>query len=62
MSFLTEIFRLLVEQTNVYYQQRSDEQVTTSRWLPDIMLLDMMTFFALALQMGHELTDTLRDY
>jgi len=26
------------------------------------MLPDMMTFVALALQMGHELKDTLRDY
>jgi hypothetical protein len=28
--FLTEIFYLLVEQTNVYYQQHLDEQATTS--------------------------------
>jgi len=30
--------------------------------LPDITLPDMMTFVALALQMGHELKDTLHDY
>ena len=30
--------------------------------LPDITLLDMMTFVALALQIGHELKDTLHDY
>ena len=30
--------------------------------LPDITLLDMMTFVALALQMGHKLKDTLHDY
>ena len=37
-------------------------QAGPSRWLPDITLLDMMTFVALALQMGHELKNTLRDY
>jgi len=62
LLFLSEIFHLLEEQTNVYYQQHLDEQATTSSWLPDITSPDMMTFFALALQMGHDLTDTLHDY
>jgi len=44
----TEIFHLLVEQTNVHYQQHLD-----SRRLPDITLPDMMTFIALVLQIGH---------
>jgi hypothetical protein len=60
--FFTEIFHLLVEQTNVYYQQHFDRQAGASRLLPDIMLPDMMTFVVLALQMGHELKDTLYDY
>jgi len=47
--FFTEIFHLLVEQTNLYYQQHLDRQVRPSHQLPDIM-----TFIALALQMGHE--------
>jgi len=61
MLFFTEIFHLLVEQTNVYYQQYLDRQAGPSRWLHDITLLDMMTFVALAMQMGHELKDTLHD-
>jgi len=62
LLFFTEIFRLLVEQTNVYYQQHIDGQDRPSRLLPDITLPVMMTFVALALQMGHELKDRLHDY
>jgi len=62
MMFSTEIFHLLVEQTNVYYQQHLHRQARPSHRLPDITLLDMMTFVALALQMGHALKDTLHDY
>jgi len=62
LMFFTEIFHLLVEQINVYYQQHLDRQAGPSHRLPDITLLDMMTFIALALQMGHELKDTLHDY
>jgi len=40
--FSKEIFRLLVEQTNVYYQQHLDKPARPSRWLPDIRLVDMM--------------------
>jgi hypothetical protein len=52
--FLTDIFNLLEEQTNIYYQQHLDIQAGLSRRLPDFTLLDMMTFVALALQMGNE--------
>ena len=62
MLFFTEIFHLLVEQTNLYYQQYLDRQARPSPLLPDITLPDMMTFIALALQMGHNMRDTLRDY
>jgi hypothetical protein len=44
MLFFTHIFQLLVEQTNLYYQQHLDRQAGPSRRLPD-----MMTFTALAL-------------
>jgi len=57
LMFLTEIFHLLVEQTNLYYQQHLDKQTGPSHQLPDIM-----TFIALALQMGHELKDILHNY
>jgi len=53
MLFFTEIFLLLVEQTNLYYQQHLDRQAGPSHRLPDITLPDIMTFTALALQMGH---------
>ena len=53
MLFFTEMFHLLVEQTNLYYEQFLDQQAGPSRRLPDIMLPDMTTFIALALQMGH---------
>ena len=62
MLFFAEIFQLLVEQTNMYYQQYLDRQAEPSRQLPDITLQDMMTFIALALQMGHDVKDTLHDY
>src|SRR5215471_10394447 len=62
MLFFTEIFHLLVEQSNMYYQQHLDRQAGPSRRLPDITLPDMMTFIALALQMGHDPKDTLHDY
>jgi len=61
LMFFIENFHLLVEQTNVYYQQHLDRQAGPSRRLPDVTLPDMMTFVALALQMGHELKDTLHD-
>jgi len=62
MLFFTEIFHLLVEQTNLYYEHFLDGQPAPSCRLPDITLPDMMTFIALALQMGHNLKDTLHDY
>jgi len=62
MLFFTENFHLLVEQTNVYYQQYLDREAGPSRRLPDITLPDMMTFIALALQVGRELKDTLHNY
>ena len=46
----------------MYYQQHLYGQAGLSRQLPDITLPDMMIFVALALQMGHELKDTLHDY
>jgi len=60
--FFTEIFSLLVEQTNLYYQQLLDRQAGPTRRLPDIKLPDIMTFTALALQIGHIVKDTLHDY
>jgi len=62
MLFFTEIFHLLVEQTHLYYEQFLDRQAGPNRRLPDITLTEMMTFIALALQMGHVLKDTLHDY
>jgi len=62
MLFFTENFHVLVEKTNLYYEQFLDRQAGPSRRLPDIMLPDMMTYIALALQMGRNLKDTLHDY
>jgi len=62
MLFFTEIFCVMVEQINVYYQQHLDGQDSPCRQLPDITLPDMKTFVALALHMGHSLKDTLHDY
>jgi hypothetical protein len=58
IQFFAEIFQLLVEQSNLYYQQHLDRQAGPSRRLPDITLPDIMTFTALALQMGHNMKDT----
>ena len=41
MLFFTEIFHLLVEQTNVYYQQHLDRQAGPSRRLPDVTLPEL---------------------
>jgi len=60
--FFTEMFHLLVEHTNLYYQQHLDGQAGPSHRLPDITLPSMMTFIVLPLQMGHELRETLHDY
>jgi len=49
LLFFTEIFHLLVEQTNMYYQQHLDRQARPSHRLPDITLPDMMNFVA-----GHD--------
>jgi hypothetical protein len=57
MLFFTEIVQLLVKHSNLYYQQHLDRKAGPSRRLPDIM-----TFTALALQMGHNVKDTLHDY
>jgi hypothetical protein len=62
MLFFAQIFHLLVEQTNLYYQQHVDKQAGPSHRQSDIMMSDMMTFIALALQMGHDLKGTLHDY
>lgn len=62
LMLYSNIFQLLVEQTNLYYQQRLNRQARSSHQLPDITLLDMMTFIILALQMGHDLIDTLHNY
>jgi len=58
LMFFTEIFHMLVEQTYLYYEQFLDRQAGPSTRLPDITLLDMMTFTALALQMGHDFRHT----
>jgi len=39
MVFFTEIFSLLVEQTNLYFQQHLNRQAAPIRRLPDIMTL-----------------------
>ena len=62
LLFFTEIHHLLVEQTNLHYQQHLEGQAGPRRRLSDIMLPDKTTFITLALQMGHELKDTLHDY
>jgi len=62
MLFFTEIFQLLVEQSNLHYQQHLDRQTGPSCRLPDITLPDIMTLTALALQMGHNVKDTPHDY
>jgi hypothetical protein len=58
----TEIFHLLVEHTNLHYQQHLDGQAGPSRRLPVITWPDMAIFITLALQMEHEMKDTLHDY
>ena len=55
--YFTEIFHLLVEQTNMYYQQHLVREAGLSCRLPYITLPDMMSFVVLALHMGHELKD-----
>ena len=56
------LFHLLVEQTNVYYQQHLNRPARPSHRLPDITLPDMTTFNVLAHQIGHKLKDTLHEH
>jgi len=62
MLFFTEIFHLLVEQSNLYCNEHLDGLAGPSRRLPDLALPDRMTFVALALQMVHALRDKIHDY
>jgi hypothetical protein len=62
LMFFTDIFHLLLEQINLCYEQFLDRQAGLNRRLPDITLPYMMTFIALALQMGRDFKDTLHDY
>jgi hypothetical protein len=58
MLVFTEVFHLLLEQTDLYCQQHLNGQAGPSCRLPDVTLLDMMNSVALALQMGHDLKHT----
>ena len=49
MLFFTENFQLLVEQSNLYYQQHLYRQAQPSCQLLDITLHDIMPFIALAM-------------
>jgi hypothetical protein len=62
MLFFTENYQLLVEQTNLNYQQHLKRQGGQDSRIPNVTLLDMMNFIGLALQMGHNLKNTLHDY
>ena len=62
MLFLTEIFSLLVEHTNLYYQEQLDRHAGPTRPLHVITLPDIMTFTVLALQTGHIVKGTIHDY
>ena len=57
---LTDIFQLLVEQTNFYYQKHLSKQAAP-RSLPDITLLDKITVLYLIVQMRHVLQLKLQD-
>jgi len=46
MLFFTEIFLLLVEQSNLYYQQNLSRQAGPSCRMPDITLPQIMAFTA----------------
>jgi len=46
IMFFTDIFHLLVEQTNLYYEKFLDQQARPSCRLPDITLSDMISFIA----------------
>lgn len=59
--FFTNIFQLMVEQTNLYYQKYLYKQ-SPPHCLPDITLTDIITVFALVLQMGNILQDKLQDH
>jgi hypothetical protein len=55
-GIFTDIFQLLVEQLNLYYQQHWKQAGASHLSLPDIMM-----FRALALWMGHDVTEKLQD-
>jgi hypothetical protein len=59
-SFFTDIFLLLVENSNLYYQKHLSKQ-STPRSLPDIKLIDKISVLYLVVQMRHVLQDKLQD-
>jgi len=61
----TPIFFLSLVQQKVYKKVKLHTSTQTAgpvRRLPDITLLDMMTFVVVALQTGHKFKDTLHDH
>jgi hypothetical protein len=62
MLFFMEIIQLLVVQTNRYYYQYLDSLDDGWSPLPDMTLQEMYSFLVLILQMGHDVSDTLKVY
>ena len=60
IGFFTDVFQLLVKQTNFYYQKHLYKPAAP-RFLPDIKLLDKITVLYLVVQMRHVLKDKLQD-
>ena len=62
MLYFTSAIDMLVRETNRYYHQYLDTCGRTPNPLPDITNSKMCMFLAIAVQMGHNVSDRLSDY
>lgn len=62
--FFEEIFRIILLESNKYYEQYYDNRNTPGPSTPHVKITldELYTFFALVIQMGHDMRDALRDY
>ncbi|PNF22859.1 hypothetical protein B7P43_G16576, partial [Cryptotermes secundus] len=60
--YFAEIFHLLVEETNRYYQQHVDRRQDGPSPRPDVTESEMFLFLEIIIKMGHDIGERLTDY
>jgi len=64
MLFFSQIFQLILEETNRYFHKYTPSKNTasTSAQSPDIAIGEIYTFFVITVPMGHDQRGSLKDY